>query len=129
MAAEFVSKKSGRLDILVKNAGVLDEGAPGVGKCTVDAFRFVLETNLIGVHRVIKIFLPLLQTSSVKKVINISSDFASIELNDRTFCGAYSVSKAALNMMTVQYRNEFMDDGIIFIPVHPGNVSISLLGG
>jgi len=121
--ADYVSKHSGRVDVLINNAGIVDEGL-SLRDGTVESFRSVIETNLIGVHRVIKTFLPLIQNSAIKKVINISSDYASLELNDRTYCGAYNVSKAALNMLSVQYKNEFLDDGIIFIPIHPGNVPL-----
>lgn len=67
-------------------------------------------------------FLPLVEKSKVKKIINISSDFGSVALNDRSFWGAYNISKAALNMLTIQYKNEYFKEGIIFIPLHPGNV-------
>jgi len=33
---------------------------------------------------------------------------------------AYKVSKAALNMLTVQYALQFADQGFIFVPMCPG---------
>jgi NAD(P)-dependent dehydrogenase (short-subunit alcohol dehydrogenase family) len=74
----------------------------------------------------IKAFVPLLSASSIKKVINISSDYGSVAMNDRDYCGAYNVSKAALNMLTVQYKNEYLKEGITFIPMHPGDVRLTL---
>jgi NAD(P)-dependent dehydrogenase (short-subunit alcohol dehydrogenase family) len=38
---------------------------------------------------------------------------------------AYKVSKAALNMLTVQYAQSFVDDGFTIVAVSPG-VSISI---
>lgn len=119
-AAEAISKTAGKVDVLINNAGI-DNGFT-IRETSVDSFRSVLETNVVGVHRVTRAFLPLVLKSSVKKVINISSDYASIALNDRAYCGAYNTSKAALNMLTVQYKNEYADDGVIFIPLHPGDV-------
>jgi len=119
-AVETVSKTIGRVDVLINNAGI-DNGF-SIRETSVDSFRSVLETNLVGVHRMTRAFLPLVLKSSVKKVINISSDYASIALNDRAYCGAYNTSKAALNMLTVQYKNEYADEGVIFIPLHPGDV-------
>jgi NAD(P)-dependent dehydrogenase (short-subunit alcohol dehydrogenase family) len=110
------------LDVLINNAGI--DHPFGIKQTTVSDLRNVLETNLIGVHRVIKTALPLLKLSKVKKIINMSSDFGSVALNDRSFVGAYSVSKAALNMLTVQYKNEYVEEGIIFIPLHPGDVRL-----
>ena len=119
-AATIVSEKSGKVDVLINNAGI-DNGL-SIRETSVDSLRMVLETNVVGVHRMIRAFLPLISASSIKKIINISSDFGSIALNDRNFAGAYNTSKAALNMLTVQYKNEFAEEGIIFIPLHPGDV-------
>jgi NAD(P)-dependent dehydrogenase (short-subunit alcohol dehydrogenase family) len=119
-AVETVSKSAGRVDVLINNAGI-DDGF-SIRETSIDSFRSVLETNLVGVLRMTRAFMPLVANSSVKKVINISSDYASIELNDRSYCGAYNVSKAALNMLTVQYKNEYAEEGITFIPLHPGDV-------
>lgn len=33
---------------------------------------------------------------------------------------AYKVSKAALNMLTVQYAQAFAEDGLVFVAVCPG---------
>ena len=118
---ETVSKEAGRVDVLINNAGI-DNGL-SIRETPVDSIRSVLETNVVGVHRVTRAFLPLVLESSVKKVINISSDYASIALNDRAYCGAYNISKAALNMLTVQYKNEYTNEGVIFIPLHPGDVA------
>jgi NAD(P)-dependent dehydrogenase (short-subunit alcohol dehydrogenase family) len=126
-AANSVAKGPGRVDVLINNAGI--DHPFGIKETTVSAFRDVLETNVIGVHRMIRTFLPLMESSSVKKVINISSDFGSVALNDRSFAGAYNTSKAALNMLTVQYKNEYADQEIIFIPLHPGDVLSHYLKG
>ena len=120
-AAKLVSQTSGRVDVLINNAGIDHSNKP-IRETSIAAFRSIIETNLVGVHRMTKDFLPLVQKSLVKKIINMSSDFGSVELNDRSTAGAYNTSKAALNMLTVQYKNEYAEEGIIFIPMHPGDV-------
>ena len=125
-AAESLARISGRVDVLINNAGI-DNGL-SIRDTDVAGFQEILETNLVGVHRVTRTFLPLIQNSSTKKVINISSDFGSIALNDRVLFGAYSTSKAGLNMLTVAYKNDYASEGIIFIPLHPGDVSPFSLG-
>jgi NAD(P)-dependent dehydrogenase (short-subunit alcohol dehydrogenase family) len=109
-----------RVDVLIHNAGI-DNFLP-IRNTTPEQLRWVLETNLVAPLRVLHAFVPLMSTSPVKKVICISSDFGSITMNDRKEYGAYNVSKAGLNMLVTQFKNEYADDGITFIPMHPGYV-------
>ena len=109
-----------RVDVLINNAGI-DNFLP-IRTTTPDQLRWVLETNLLAPLRVLYTIIPLMSTSLVKKVICISSDFGSIAMNDRKEYGAYNVSKAGLNMLVTQFKNEYADDGITVIPMHPGYV-------
>lgn len=111
-----------RVDILINNAGI--DNYLSIRDTSTDQFRYVLETNLISPLRVIKGFIPLIMKSSVRKVICLSSDFGSITMNDRKEFGAYNVSKAGLNMLMTQFKNEYFEEGITFIPMHPGYVSL-----
>ncbi|KAL1741807.1 hypothetical protein HDZ31DRAFT_44615 [Schizophyllum fasciatum] len=87
-----------------------------------------LNTNVVGVHRIVRAFLPALRNGSAaqKKVVFISSACGSLEIEvNQTlgFRGPYSVSKAALNMLTIQYHNELVNEGkegFIVIPLDPG---------
>lgn len=119
-AAATVSRLTGRVDVLINNAGI--DNHKSIRDTDVAGFKEILETNLVGPHRVTRAFLPLILNSHIKKVINVSSDFGSITLNDRVLFGAYSTSKAALNMLTVSYKNDYAKEGVIFIPLHPGDV-------
>lgn len=75
--------------------------------------RQVLDVNVIGVVDTIRAFLPLLGRSAAPRIVNVSSTTASLTLtaSGTDFGGdaasrlAYSTSKAALNMLTVQYAN------------------------
>jgi NAD(P)-dependent dehydrogenase (short-subunit alcohol dehydrogenase family) len=109
-----------RVDVLINNAGI-DNFLP-IRTTTPEQLQWVLETNLVAPLRVMKAFIPLMSTSTVKKIICMSSDFGSIANNDRKMFGAYNVSKAGLNMLVVQFKNEYAEDGITFIPMHPGYV-------
>jgi NAD(P)-dependent dehydrogenase (short-subunit alcohol dehydrogenase family) len=111
-----------RVDILINNAGI--DHYLSIRDTSPDQLRYVLETNLISPLRVIKGFIPLIMESGIKKVICLSSDFGSIAMNDRKEFGAYNVSKAGLNMLVTQFKNEYYEEGITFIPMHPGYVSL-----
>ena len=111
-AAERVAGDGG-LDVLVNNAGIVGARKPPT-ELTPDDFRSVFETNLFGIVRVTRAFLPLLERSSNPVVVNVSSGMGSIGLTsdpdrlESTITSLiYSPSKAALNMLTTQYAKAF----------------------
>jgi NAD(P)-dependent dehydrogenase (short-subunit alcohol dehydrogenase family) len=104
-AAETV----GALDVLVNNAGI-SGGRIAPTEARADDMRAVYETNVFGPVRVLRAFLPLLEKSAAPVVVNVSSGLGSLGLAadpDGPWSGfifpVYSSSKAALNMLTVQY--------------------------
>ncbi|GAA3434848.1 SDR family NAD(P)-dependent oxidoreductase [Kutzneria kofuensis] len=128
-AAETVAAAGG-LDVLVNNAGIQAEmnaeGLPaGAADLTADMMQTTLDTNVVGAVRVLHAFLPLLQRSSAPVVVNVSSGLASLsglsspEFRAYHYPGvAYPTSKAALNMITIQFAKAF--PGIRVNSVEPG---------
>jgi NAD(P)-dependent dehydrogenase (short-subunit alcohol dehydrogenase family) len=117
-AAAKTIEADGGLDVLVNNAGIemrTEENAvPGAAEITADVMRSLFETNVFGVVRVTHAFLPLLRRSAAPVVVNVSSGLAS--MTRATTPGApgyaypgvaYPASKAAVNMITVQYAKAF----------------------
>jgi len=130
-AARTVLDTSGRLDVLVNNAGVPGGGA-AADELTADALRRVLETNVLGAVRVTHAFLPLLRASGRASVVNVSSGLGSFTQMTATPWGrygslAYSTSKAALTMLTVQYARAVPE--VRFNAVDPGFTATDLNGG
>lgn len=121
-AASKVREASGRLDILINNAGVYGtRAAPEI--VTADDIRDAFETNVFGVVRVTRAFLPLLHAAETPSVINVTSGLGSFTLMTETEWGkygslAYSSSKAALTMLTVQYATGL--PAIRFNAIDPG---------
>jgi len=137
-AVEAIKKKTFHVDVLINNAAVVEgpnfKDGQDLAANSQDLVT-LFETNVAGVQSVIQEFLPLLKAAvkndgkekkscDIPKVINISSIKGSItkELEttgkDRDSKFAYSVSKAALNMLTACWAAETPD--IAFIPLHPG---------
>jgi NAD(P)-dependent dehydrogenase (short-subunit alcohol dehydrogenase family) len=72
-AAEEVKEKLGGqgLDILVNNAGLQTYNPGGTKAMPPHELSENLNVNVIGVHRMIAAFLPLLEMGKQKKVINL----------------------------------------------------------
>jgi NAD(P)-dependent dehydrogenase (short-subunit alcohol dehydrogenase family) len=136
-AAAKTIAADGGLDVLVNNAGieVRTEGnvVPGAAEITADLMRALFETNVFGVVRVTHAFLPLLRRSAAPVVVNVSSGLASMTrlttLGTTAYAYpgvAYPASKAAVNMITVQYAKAFPDMRIN--AVEPGYTATDLNG-
>jgi NAD(P)-dependent dehydrogenase (short-subunit alcohol dehydrogenase family) len=136
-AAAQAIEAGGGLDVLVNNAGieVRAEGnvVPGAAEVTADQLRSLFETNVFGVVRVTHAFLPLLRRSAAPVVVNVSSGLASLTRVSTPGTPAYAyrgvaypASKAAVNMITVQYAKAFPDMRIN--AVEPGFTATDLNG-
>ncbi|MCI3274348.1 SDR family oxidoreductase [Streptomyces cylindrosporus] len=136
-AAAKTVEAAGGLDVLINNAGIEtrteDNGVPVAATVTGDQMRNTFETNVFGVVRVLHAFLPLLERSAAPVVVNVSSGLASLtHLSDpdhpaHFYPGiAYPTSKAAVNMLTVQYAKAF--PGMRINSVEPGFTRTDLNG-
>ena len=98
---------------------------------SADSVRAVFETNVFGQVRMMHTFLPLLQKSAAPVVVNVSSgtslmrDLVDPESPAHFYPDiAYPSSKAAVNMLTVQYSKAF--PGIRINAVEPGFTATDL---
>jgi NAD(P)-dependent dehydrogenase (short-subunit alcohol dehydrogenase family) len=117
-AAARELEAAGGLDVLVNNAGIEgrtdDGGVIGPADVTADQMRTLFETNVFGVVRVTRAFLPLLLRSAAPVVVNVSSGLSSVAAmaDPASFVHfyqgvSYPASKAAVNMVTVQFAKAF----------------------
>jgi len=90
------------LDVLVNNPGIVADGDEAILEISDDLFRETLETNTLGALRVTRAFAPLLRKSKAPRVINVSSGSGQLTGGADGWAPAYSVSKTALNGVTVQ---------------------------
>ena len=127
-ALESVTTTEGRLDLLVNNAGTSASGVEGPGALGV------FDTNVVGVIRVTQASLTALQASANPVVVNVTSDLGSFAtVTDPTSrqyeiqAMVYSASKAAVNMLTVQYAKAY--PAIKFNAVAPGFTATDLTEG
>ncbi|MFH8402041.1 SDR family oxidoreductase [Streptomyces anulatus] len=127
-AADRVREEFGHLDVLVNNAGITGPRKEAA-ELTADDIKKLYDTNVFGAVRVTRAFLPLLRAGESPTVVNVSSGLGSLAIaaDPERFESllpvyypslGYNSSKAALNMITVQYAKAFPE--ITFNAVDPG---------
>jgi NAD(P)-dependent dehydrogenase (short-subunit alcohol dehydrogenase family) len=101
-AAEEFSRQSDRLDVLVNNAGILLDDGKDALAITSEVFENTLRTNTLGPWLVAQAFVPLLKKSRAPRIVNVSSGSGQLDGGADGWAPCYSVSKTALNGVTVQ---------------------------
>lgn len=92
-----------------------------------DAVNKIMETNFYGAWRMINFFIPLLLKSECGKIINISSGMGAFDNLSGLYPG-YSLSKSALNALTLMFSNELKSTGVKVNAVCPGWVKTDMGG-
>ena len=101
-AAEEFSRQQKHLDVLVNNAGILLDDEEDALALTPAVFEQTMRTNTLGPWLVAQAFVPLLKKSRAPRVVNVSSGSGQLEDRADGWAPVYSVSKTALNGVTVQ---------------------------
>ncbi|HEY8901511.1 MAG TPA: SDR family oxidoreductase [Chthoniobacterales bacterium] len=128
-AAAALARETDSLDVLVNNAAVFPgEGNERLEDLDLEWFAEAIETNVTGVARVTRAFLPWLRRGIHPRIINISSGAGSIADKEDFNYYPYSVSKAALNMLTRAMAAEFRPSGIAVTALSPGWVKTEMGG-
>ena len=114
-AIHSILSESGRIDLLVNNAGYGMTGAfEDIG---MDEIRSLYETNVFGVIRVTQAVLPIMRKQRSGRIINISSGAGRIGYPGGS---AYVSSKFALEGLTESMAFEVEQFGIKTVLVEPG---------
>jgi NAD(P)-dependent dehydrogenase (short-subunit alcohol dehydrogenase family) len=135
VAAKFLEKKFGRLDILINNAGISGEeiGKGKVATTKDDVIHRTFETNFFAPVALTQVLLPLLMKSEAGRIVNMSSILGSQTLhadpkspiyNFKAL--SYDASKAALNSFTIHLAYELKDTKIKVNSAHPGWVKTDM---
>lgn len=119
-----VIHKSGRLDIVINNAGVGITGP--IEEIPTEEIRNNFETNLFGPIEVMKAVLPQMREQKSGLIINITSIAGYMGLPYR---GIYSASKGALELITEALRMEVKSFGIQITNVAPGDFATNIAAG
>lgn len=125
-AAESLAERNIRLDVIINNAGISLREDKSIKDGEFRILNTILNTNCYGALRVVKAFLPLL--NSPGRIINISSEGGSMTERVGGWSPAYCVSKSMLNALTRHLAFELSGNGISVNAVSPGWVRTDMGG-
>ena len=126
-AAREVAAQTDHLDVLVNNAAILLDEKRSVWEADAALMQKTLATNTIGPLLVAQAFHVLLSKRDAGRVINVSSGAGA--LNEMAgYAPACSISKTALNAVTVQLAAALKRKGIAVNSVCPGWVRTDMGG-
>lgn len=123
-AIETVLNTSGRIDVLINNAGAGITGP--IEEIPDEEIKRNFETNLFGPINVIKAVLPRMRVQKSGLIINITSIAGYMGLPYR---GIYSASKGALELVTEAFRLEIKNFNIHMTNVAPGDFATNIAAG
>ena len=115
---------SGRLDILINNAGVGITGP--LEEIPLAEIKSNFDTNFFGPIAVMQAVLPQMRAQQSGLIINISSIAGYMGLPYRSI---YSASKGALSIVTEALRMEVKSFGIQITDVAPGDFATNIAAG
>jgi NAD(P)-dependent dehydrogenase (short-subunit alcohol dehydrogenase family) len=139
---EFLSKER-KLHVLFNNAGVMQ---PPQGSKTAQGYELQLGVNNIGTFLFTKLLTPILletaksEPPSTVRVVWVSSSGAEIASprpggvpmdnldyhQDKSAIMKYAISKAGNYLHATEFAKLYKGDGIVSVPLNPGNLSSEL---
>jgi 3-oxoacyl-[acyl-carrier protein] reductase len=119
--AEQVYERTGRIDVLVNNAGVIRDNP--LGALEPADVRAVIETNVEGTFNMTRAVVPFMISQRRGKIVNVSS--VSGEKGGRGQTN-YAASKGAINAFTRALAVEVASRGITVNAVAPGVIETEM---
>lgn len=115
---EQVHRRHGRIDVLVNNAGLIDDEV-GIEASDPAQWWRVLEVNVLGAYLMTRFVLPGMLRAGAGRVINLNSGSGTRAGEVAT---AYHVSKTALARITGSTHLAGRDHGVYAFDLAPGVV-------
>jgi NAD(P)-dependent dehydrogenase (short-subunit alcohol dehydrogenase family) len=122
-ALSAVLERSGRLDVLVNNAGI--NVRKNIEEMSVESFDAMLAVNVRGPFLGIKHSLPIMRAAGGGVILNMSSICGLI--GHRYTNEAYTTTKGALTLLTKAVAVRYAKDNIRCNSIHPSTVDTALV--
>jgi 3-oxoacyl-[acyl-carrier protein] reductase len=117
-----IGDKSGGLDILVNNSGIIQDRT--IKKMSMEEFESVVRVNLVGTFTVIQKAAAILRNGG--RIVNLSSVSGQVGLFGQA---NYSSSKAAIIALTKVSAREFARQNITVNAIAPGFIDVGMSKG
>ncbi|KAL2158709.1 hypothetical protein VTH06DRAFT_4191 [Thermothelomyces fergusii] len=132
-AARLALGEGGQIDYLINNAAVnlaSHQSSLGLGP---DELQTQVAVNVLGPAKTVELLLDAGLLAPGVRVLNLTSGLASLQLTAQSparKCAGYSISKAALNMLTLHQAADLRDrlPGAVVALVDPGWVKTRMGG-
>lgn len=111
----------GRIDILINNAAVYENFY--ISNMALESWNYHMNNNTTSVFLMTKACIPIMRKQKSGKVINLTSSLAK---SSAAGFGAYSASKAALEMITYAVDEEESRNKIVITAFDPGVMKTGL---
>lgn len=123
LLCEKIKQEIGRLDVLVINAGLWGQTAIRVTEGSTQQFQDVINTDVVGAYLAAHYLVPILLASEggAKALIAISGTGAWVT-GGPVAHAAHCVSKLAQARLVEHMANDFKEEGVLVVAVHPGCV-------
>ena len=102
---EMVKQHFSAVDVLINNAAIHYDTWQNVINADLTTVKEAMETNVYGAWRMIQACLPLLERSQQARIVNVSSGLSALDSQTGSH-PAYSMSKIALNSLTLMFANQ-----------------------
>ena len=119
-----VRKEHGRLDLLVNNAGVLQEGR--IGMIAIEQMRTVWDVNVLSMMALTQYAVRIMDATRSPSVVNLASIAAT---HGMVAVSAYAASKGAVVGYTKSSAKELAPKGIRVNAIAPGFIDTDMTRG
>ena len=117
-----VLERYGPPDLLISNAALMNTPAP-LWEVPAAEFRALVDVNLVGVHNVIRAFVPAMVARKAGVIVNLSSGWGRSTSPD---VAPYCATKYAIEGLTLALAQE-LPRGMAAVPLNPGIIDTDML--
>ena len=123
---EWLQQTHKRVDVLINNAGVNpyhSSEEASILTAKPDIFLETINTNAVGMLRMSQAIIPLMQQQNYGRIVNVSTEMASLSLMARDVypvSPSYRASKVVMNAIAVLLTRELAGSNILINAYSPG---------